>query len=180
MSKIGNKLVEVPSSVTVTVTGADVQVKGPKGTHTVVLPKGLSVTNEQSTLTLARKSDDKALRGVHGLMRMLIANAIKGVSEGWEKVLEIQGTGFRVALEGQKLAMKLGFSHTAYYDVPSDVQIEVKGLKMHVRGVDKQRVGEVAAQIKRFKKPDSYKGKGIRYEGEVVRLKPGKKAKAGA
>ncbi|MEK9179450.1 MAG: 50S ribosomal protein L6 [Patescibacteria group bacterium] len=180
MSKIGNKPVVVPSGVTVTVTGSDILVQGPKGKHTVILSQGLTIKNEQDSIVLSRKNDDKALRGVHGLMRMLIANAVKGVTDGWEKVLEIQGTGFRVATEGTKLAMKLGFSHTAYYDVPSDVQIEVKGLKMHVRGVDKQRVGEVAAQIKRFKKPDKYKGKGIRYEGEVVRLKPGKKAKAGA
>lgn len=180
MSKIGNQPITISAGVTITVNPEGVSITGPKGMATVPYSKGLSIKNEAGVLTVSRSSNEKALRGVHGLVRVLISNAIKGVTEGWEKVLEIQGTGFRVALEGQKLALNLGFSHTAYFDIPTDVNIEVKGLKIHVGGVNKQRVGEVAAQIKRLKKPDSYKGKGIRYMGERIKLKPGKKAKAGA
>lgn len=180
MSKIGIKPVTVLAGTDLQIAADRVSVKGPKGEVSILVPHGITVTKQENTVTVARKGNDKKIRAIHGLVRMLIDNAIKGVNELWAKELEIQGVGFRAALESGKLVCRVGYSHPVVFDFPSDVTIEVKNNHIIVKGVDKQRVGEIAAKIKDIRKPDKYKGKGIRYLGEVIKLKPGKKAKTGA
>lgn len=180
MSKIGLKPVIITDGVEFLKNGNEVIVKGPKGQLKFVFSSDIKIVVEDKKVILSRISNDKKVRALHGLFRMLIFNAITGVVKPWEKSLEIQGTGFRAEMKGAAIQFKLGFSHTVLFDIPSDVQIVLKGNKITVSGIDKQRVGEVAAKIKAIRKPDKYKGKGIRYFGEIIKLKPGKKAKAGA
>ena len=179
MSKIGRKPVEI-GNVDVKIVGQTVVVKGPKGEGIVEIPPHLSVAIEDGKLNVSRDRDDKKARAIHGLVRSLVANFVTGVVEPWRKTLEIHGVGYRVKLEGKKLVMNLGLSHQVNFEIPEPLSVEVKGTKITVIGVNKQFVGEIAAKIKDLKKPDKYKGKGIRYEGQVLKLKPGKKAKAGA
>ena len=179
MSKIGNKPVSVPASVQLTVNDKLVTVKGSKGELNFEIPSGISISQNEGTLTVTRASDKKDLKSVHGLFRSLVANAVTGVETLWEKKLAIVGTGYNVKLQGEDLILKLGFAHLITFKKVDGIQYKVEGNnKIVVSGIDKQIVGQVAHQIKILKKPDAYKGKGIRYEGEVVRLKPGKKAKA--
>lgn len=181
MSKIGVKPVTVRAGTDVQIVGSDrVNIKGPKGEMSVSVPLGITVTKQDNAILVTRKGNDKKIRAVHGLIRMLIANSIQGVNDLWAKELEIQGVGFRAALEGGKLVCRVGYSHPVNFEFPNDVTIEVKNNHIIVKGVDKQHVGEIAAKIKDIRKPDKYKGKGIRYLGEVIKLKPGKKAKTGA
>jgi large subunit ribosomal protein L6 len=180
MSKIGLKPISFPTGTNVSLTDGIVAVKGNLGEVEIKTFPQLVVKIIDNQVLITRESEDKKIRSQHGLIRMLIANAVTGVNKLWEKTLEIQGVGYRVELQGTNLAFKLGFSHPVIFAIPKYVNAQVKGNKITISGVDKQKVGEVAAEIKRLKKPDRYKGKGIRYEGEVIKLKPGKKAKAGA
>ena len=170
--------ITVPAGVTVTVDGQDVNVKGPKGELNLTVKAPIEVALEDGTLTVTRPDDERASRSLHGLTRTLIANQIIGVTEGYSKGLEIVGTGYRVQAKGSSLEFALGFSHPITFDPPAGITFEVEGnTKVTVRGIDKQAVGEVAANIRKLRKPEPYKGKGVRYAGEVVRRKAGKSGK---
>jgi len=175
MSRIGNKPIEVPASVTVTITGNRVTVTGPRGEMERTLPPILSIEREGSILLLKRKADHKQARALHGLNNRLIANMVIGVSDGFEKKLEIVGVGYRAQLEGIDLVLQLGFSHPVRFVPPEGIVFTVEGPQsLTVSGYDKQMVGEIAARIRRRRPPEPYKGKGIRYKGEWVRRKAGK------
>jgi len=180
MSRIGKLPVTVPSGVDVTLDDLTVVVKGPKGRlEQRVLPV-VEVTIDGGLIVVARKSDDKPGRSAHGLTRTLIANMIDGVTKGFRKSLELQGVGYRVNKAGSDLNFSLGYSHPVTYAAPAGIAFTVEGTnKIHVEGIDKQRVGQVAAEIRNLRPPEPYKGKGIRYEGETVRKKLGKAGKAG-
>ncbi|CAN5121659.1 50S ribosomal protein L6 [soil metagenome] len=178
MSKVGQKPVTIPSGVTVEVNNQIVTIKGAKGQLVHKMPKELSAIIENNTLTLSRSTDSKHEKTIHGLYRNMISNAIQGVSTGWNKRLEIVGTGFNVKMQGQSLTLKLGFSHPVIVKPVDGIQLTTEGNNIIiVSGYDKQLVGQIAHQIKTVRQPDAYKGKGVRYEGEQIRLKPGKKAK---
>jgi large subunit ribosomal protein L6 len=181
MSKIGRLPITIPTSVTLTINDGVVNVKGPKGelSYTVKPKIKLELTGDQ--LVITRTSEDKPVRALHGLTRALIANMVKGVSEGFTKNLELVGTGYRARLAGTKLILSLGYSHEIEFVPPKGVDIKVEGTNVIiVSGYDIQAVGQVAAVIRSYRKPEPYKGKGIRYAGEVVRRKAGKAAKAAA
>ncbi|WNM24043.1 50S ribosomal protein L6 [Demequina capsici] len=178
MSRIGKYPVPVPAGVDVTIDGAVVTVKGPKGTltHTVAEP----ITAEQGAdgIEVKRPDDERISKSLHGLTRTLIANMVQGVTEGYEKKLEIVGTGYRVALKGSDLEFALGFSHPVVVNPPEGITFAVESpTKFSVSGISKQQVGEVAANIRKIRKPEPYKGKGVRYAGEQVRRKAGKTGK---
>jgi large subunit ribosomal protein L6 len=178
MSRIGRLPIPVPSGVEVDISGREVTVKGPKGTlsHTVVEP--ISVEREDGQLLVTRPDDERDSRARHGLTRTLVANMVAGVTTGYEKTLEIVGVGYRVAAKGSNLEFALGFSHPVTVEPPEGISFEVQSpTRFIVRGIDKQKVGEVAANIRKLRKPDPYKGKGVRYQGEVVRRKVGKTGK---
>jgi large subunit ribosomal protein L6 len=178
MSRIGRLPITVPSGVTVTVDGQAVNVKGPKGELSLTVKAPIEVALEDGTLTVTRPDDERASRSLHGLTRTLISNQIIGVTEGYSKGLEIVGTGYRVQSKGNSLEFALGYSHSITFDPPAGISFEVEGnTKVTVRGIDKQAVGEVAANIRKLRKPEPYKGKGVRYAGEVVRRKAGKSGK---
>ena len=178
MSRIGRLPITVPAGVTVTVDGQAVNVKGPKGELSLNVKSPIEVALEDGTLTVTRPDDERASRSLHGLTRTLISNQIIGVTEGYSKGLEIVGTGYRVQAKGESLEFALGFSHSITFDPPAGISFEVEGnTKVTVRGIDKQAVGEVAANIRKLRKPEPYKGKGVRYAGEVVRRKAGKSGK---
>jgi large subunit ribosomal protein L6 len=178
MSKIGQKALIVPAAVTLTVEGNVVTVKGKLGDLTVTLPQGITIEKGQdNTYSVIRRSDSKELKSLHGTFRTLIDNAIVGVEKAWEKRLEVVGTGFNVKMQGKDLVFKVGYSHLITYKETEGVTFAVEGTnKVIISGRDKQRVGEIAYKVKMLKKPDAYKGKGIKYEGEKLRIKPGKKA----
>lgn len=179
MSKIGEQVIKIDPAVTVEIQGNTVHVKGPKGELKIETPVALKVTQENGALTVGRSKDDKKTKSLHGLFRSLISNAVEGVQKPWEKKLEVVGTGFNVKMEGQNLALKTGFSHPIIFKARPGVTYAVEGTNLiTVSSVDKQLAGEVAYLIKLIRKPDPYKGKGIRYAGEYLKLKPGKKAKA--
>ncbi len=178
MSRIGRLPITVPAGVTVTVDGALVTVKGPKGelSHTVASP--IEAKLDDGTITVSRPDDERESRSLHGLTRTLINNLIIGVTEGYAKSLEVVGTGYRVQSKGSSIEFALGYSHPITVDPPAGISFEVEGnTKLTVRGIDKQAVGEVAANIRKLRKPEPYKGKGVRYAGEVVRRKAGKSGK---
>ena len=179
MSRIGRLPVPVPSGVDVSIDGQAVTVKGPKGSlsHTVATP--IVVNRAQDgTLAVQRPDDERRNRALHGLTRTLIANMVQGVTEGYEKKLEIVGTGYRVQARGSDLEFALGFSHSITVKAPAGISFTVEGVnRISVLGIDKQQVGEVAANIRKLRKPDPYKGKGVRYAGEQVRRKVGKAGK---
>ena len=179
MSRIGRTPVPVPAGVDVTIDGSQVSVKGPKGTleHTVASPITVE-KNEDGTLSVNRPDDERDSRSLHGLTRTLIANMVIGVTDGYEKKLEIVGTGYRVLARGNDLEFALGYSHPVSVKAPEGITFTVESAtKFAVQGIDKQLVGEVAANIRKLRKPDPYKGKGVRYAGEVVRKKVGKAGK---
>lgn len=180
MSRIGRQPVNIPEGVTVDIKQDKVEVRGPKGILTVPLAKRIAVAKENSVLIVTSKSSSAKDKAMHGTIRSLLANAIVGVTKGWSKTLELVGVGYRASLEGKNLILNVGYSHPVRVSIPEDLSIEVKKNKITVSGIDKQLVGELAAQIRRVRPPDSYKGKGIRYQGEKIRLKPGKAAKTGA
>ena len=178
MSRIGRAPITLPQGVETKVgQGGDVEVKGPKGTLSVHIFPELDVAVEDGVLTVARSGDDREQRAQHGLARALLANAIAGVSEGYVKDLEIHGVGFRCQMKGSTLELSLGFSHPVVVEPPAGVTIAApEPTKITVSGIDKQAVGQVAANIRALRPPDAYHGKGVRYAGEQVRLKPGKTA----
>ncbi len=178
MSRIGKIPVTVPAGVDITIDGADVTVKGPKGTlsHSVASP--ITVEKGDEGIEVKRPNDERVAKSLHGLTRTLIANMVVGVTEGYEKKLEIVGTGYRVALKGKSLEFALGFSHPVVVDPPEGITFATEGpTKFSVVGIDKQLVGETAANIRKIRKPEPYKGKGVRYAGEQVRRKAGKTGK---
>jgi large subunit ribosomal protein L6 len=178
MSRIGRLPVTIPSGVDVSIDGQIVQVKGPKGTlsHTVAEP--IAVHKEDSVLKVTRPSDEGPVRALHGLSRTLIANMVTGVTDGYRKTLEIVGVGYRVQARGKDLEFALGFSHPVTVTPPDGITFRVEApTRFVVEGIDKQLVGEVSARIRKLRKPDPYKGKGVRYQGEQVRRKVGKAGK---
>lgn len=181
MSRIGKLPVAVPSAVSVTIDGGTVAVKGPKGElRQAILLQVVDVKLQDGSVLVERKGDARQHRAAHGLTRTLIANMVEGVSKGFRKSLEIQGVGYRVAKSGEKLNLSLGYSHPVVFEAPQGVALSVEGQnKIHVEGIDKQVVGQVAAEIRSLRPPEPYKGKGIRYAGEHVRKKLGKAGKAG-
>jgi large subunit ribosomal protein L6 len=181
MSRIGKQPVTIPSGVDVTIDGSRVTVTGPKGTLAQSLHPDMRLSLDDGTLRVERPSDGRLHRSLHGLTRSLIANMVEGVTNGFEKRLEIVGVGYRAAMKGSDLEMALGFSHPVPFRAPEGIEFEVPAPnRIVIRGIDKQQVGEVAADIRKIRKPEPYKGKGIRYEGEYVRKKAGKAAKGAA
>src|SRR6478609_9236382 len=179
MSRIGRLPVTVPSGVEVTIDGQDVHVKGPKGSlsHTVATPIAVA-RDEAGQIAVTRPDDERRNRSLHGLTRTLIANMVEGVTNGYEKKLEIVGTGYRVTAKGTDLEFALGYSHPITVKAPEGITFTTDGpLRFAVQGIDKQQVGEVAANIRKLRKPDPYKGKGVRYAGEHIRRKVGKAGK---
>lgn len=178
MSRIGRMPVTVPAGVEVKVEDGFVTVKGPKGELTQHINKDMQINIEDGVLTVARPSDDKVHKSMHGLTRKLIANMVEGVTNGFTKNLEIVGVGYRAAKEGDKLVLNVGYSHPVEIVDPEGITTAVEGTtKISVSGIDIQKVGEHAANIKKVRKPEPYKGKGIRYAGEYIRIKEGKTGK---
>jgi large subunit ribosomal protein L6 len=179
MSRIGKLPISVPAGVDVTIDGRTVAVKGPKGslTHTVAAPIDIA-KGEDGTLLVTRPNDERVSKALHGLSRTLVANMITGVTAGYSKALEISGVGYRVQAKGSALEFALGYSHPILIEAPEGISFKVESpTKFSVEGIDKQKVGEIAANIRKLRKPDPYKGKGVRYQGEVVRRKVGKAGK---
>jgi large subunit ribosomal protein L6 len=179
VSRIGRLPIPVPSGVEVSLDGQLVTVKGPKGTltHTIADPIRIERA-EDGTLAVTRPDDQRESRSLHGLTRSLVANMVLGVTDGYAKAMEIRGVGYRVAAKGSDLEFALGYSHAVPVAAPEGITFEVQSpTKFVVRGIDKQKVGEVAANIRKLRKPDPYKGKGVRYEGEQIKLKVGKTGK---
>ena len=176
MSRIGKKEITVPSGVTLDVDGQTVRAKGPKGELEFTLPKAITPVLDGDTFTVApREGEDKA-SAMWGMSRTMVDNMIQGVTEGFKKDLELRGVGYRAQMKGSTLVMQLGFSHDVEYPAPDGITIAVgKPTEVSVSGIDKQKVGQVAAEIRSFRKPEPYKGKGVRYVGEYVRQKEGKK-----
>jgi len=179
MSRIGRLPITVPSGVEVTLDGQTVVVKGPKGTLSHVITDPIRIErNEDGTLVVTRPNDERESRSLHGLTRTLVNNMVVGVTEGYAKAMEIRGVGYRVAAKGSDLEFALGFSHPVPVQAPDGISFEVESpTKFTVKGIDKQKVGEVAANIRKLRKPDPYKGKGVRYAGEQIKLKVGKTGK---
>lgn len=183
MSRIGLKPITIPAGVTIEVTedgalgGQSVRVVGPKGELTQPLRKGVTVVVADGLATLARENDEKQTKSYHGLYRSLISNMVTGVAEGYRKDLQIIGIGYRAEMQGNKVVMSLGYSHKINFEAPAGIQITVENqTEVSITGVDRQLVGEVAAKLRSFRKPEPYKGKGVRYKGEIVRKKSAKKA----
>ena len=178
MSRIGKLPIPVPSGVDVAIDGQQVTVKGPKGSLSHVVAEPITVDQADGTLNVVRPDDERVSKSLHGLSRTLIANMVEGVTAGYSKKLEIVGTGYRVVAKGSDLEFALGFSHPVVIVAPDGVSFRVESpTRFSVDGIDKQKVGEVAANIRKLRKPDPYKGKGVRYQGEVIRRKAGKTGK---
>jgi large subunit ribosomal protein L6 len=177
MSRVGKSPIEIPKGVTVTVDGRTVKAKGPKGELVTEITGDMAVSVEGSVVTIVRNSETKENRSLHGTMRALVANTVTGVSEGFAKNLDIIGVGYSAEMQGKNLSLKLGFSHPCVFEPPAGVDLEVPApTRIVVRGIDKQQVGQVAADIRALRPPEPYKGKGIRYHDEYVRRKAGKLA----
>ncbi|WP_436524000.1 50S ribosomal protein L6 [Actinoplanes sp. HUAS TT8] len=178
MSRIGRKSIPVPAGVDVTITGQTVKVKGPKGELSHIVAEPITVAREGAELVVNRPNDERKAKELHGLSRTLVANMIVGVTEGYKKTLEINGTGYRVTAKGKDLEFALGFSHPVNIVPPAGITFSVeKPTQFTVAGIDKQLVGEVAANIRKIRPPEPYKGKGVKYQGEVIRRKAGKAGK---
>jgi len=176
MSRIGKKPVVIPGGVTVTVTKTDVTVKGPKGSLTKVIPPYVSVAVDNSTVVVSKVSDESRFGAYQGLTRALIANMVTGVTQGFEKKMQIEGVGYRVQQQGNKLSFNLGYSKPVEIELPKGIDAEVgdKGLVFSLKGIDKEFLGQIAATIRSYRSPEPYKGKGVRYADETVRRKAGK------
>ncbi|OHA01462.1 MAG: 50S ribosomal protein L6 [Candidatus Sungbacteria bacterium RIFCSPLOWO2_02_FULL_48_13b] len=179
MSRVGKKPIEIPSGVSVVISNGSVTVKGPKGEITRSINPEVSLRQENSTLIVVPVAKTKRTPALWGLTRAIVAHSVEGVSRGFEKKLEIEGIGYRVNLDGKDLVFALGFSHPVKFPAPAGIEFKVEKNVMTVSGFDKELVGETAAKIRALKKPEPYKGKGIHYQGEVVRRKAGKKATTG-
>ncbi|GAK54336.1 50S ribosomal protein L6 [Candidatus Moduliflexus flocculans] len=177
MSRIGKKPIEIPKGVEISLQQDVLTVKGKLGVLTYAIPAGISVNTEESKLVVARATDQKRHRALHGLVRSLVNNMVVGVSEGFTRTLEIVGIGYRAKKEGTGITLSVGYSHPVDVPAPEGITFDVEGTnKIIVKGIDKQRVGQVAADIRKIRKPEPYKGKGIRYSDEVIRKKEGKTA----
>jgi len=174
MSRIGKKIIQVPESVTFSLDSGFAKVSGPKGNLEVKIIEGIDVSVKENEVTVSRTSDERKYRAMHGTTRQLIANAVKGVSDGFTKDLEIRGVGYQASMQGVRLHLQLGYSHDIILETPEGITIGANRTEISVSGCDKQLVGEVASKIRSFRKPEPYKGKGIRYKGEYVRQKQGK------
>jgi large subunit ribosomal protein L6 len=176
MSRIGNKAVDIPDKVKVNIDNdGGIAVEGPKGKLNWKLPRDISAKIDNNKVTLARSAETRGVKALHGLSRALVNNMVEGVSKGFSKDLEIEGVGFKAAVQGERLNLSLGFSHPILFSIPKDIKILVtENTKISISGVDKKTVGQVAADIRRFYPPEPYKGKGVRYAGEQVRRKEGK------
>ncbi len=178
MSRIGRLPIPVPANVTVTVgEGNHVHVTGPRGDLQRDLPGAMTVSLDDGRVLVSRPSDAPGHRSLHGLTRTLVANMVSGVADGFTKTLEIQGVGYRAQMQGSSVGLQLGFSHPVVVDPPAGISFEVEGNRLHVRGIDKELVGQVAANIRKLRPPEPYNGKGVRYFGERVRRKAGKAGK---
>jgi len=178
MSRIGKRPIPIPAKVTVTITGQQVAVKGPKGELSRVLPAEVEVLQEGTTILVNRRNESRPARQRHGLCRTLVANMIEGVSQGFQRRLEIQGVGYRAQVQGQNLNLSVGYSHPVQIEPPTGIQFAVENnTNVIVTGIDKEIVGNTAAKIRAIRPPEPYKGKGIRYSGELVRRKAGKTGK---
>lgn len=181
MSRIGQAPIEVPDGVDITITSGKVTVKGPKGQLERALPDEITITNQDGVLTVERSNDVRETKALHGLYRSLVFNMVEGVTKGYERTLEIHGVGYRAQKQGNDLELSVGFSHPVKQTAPPGIEFDVpQPTRIIVKGIDKELVGQIAAEIRAIKKPEPYKAKGIRYEGEHVRRKSGKAAKAGA
>ena len=179
MSRVGQAPIPVPSAVQVSITAGRITVNGPKGELQRALPQDIKVELNDGEIVVTRERDSREVKALHGLIRSLIANMVKGVTDGFEKALEIHGVGYRAAKQGTGLEIQVGYSHAVKKDAPQGIEYEVPSpTKIVVRGIDKELVGQTAAEIRAIRKPEPYKAKGIRYEGEYVRRKSGKAAKA--
>jgi len=181
MSRIGKQPIPLPQKVEVDIRGSHVTVKGPKGTLERSFDPAMTIKLEDGVLTVERPTDQRQHRATHGLTRALLANMVSGVSDGYSKVLEIEGTGYRAEMQGEKLVLFLGYSHPIEFPAPQGISFEVPrgGRTVTVLGIDKELVGEIAARIRRQRPPEPYQGKGVRYQGERVRRKAGKSGRAG-
>ena len=177
MSRIGKQPIDIPAGVTITVGDSEITVAGPKGSLNVPVQPKTKVAIDGNVLTVTREDDEPKSRAWHGLQRALINNAVVGVTKGYEKKLEVNGVGFRLSGGGQEIEMALGFSHPVKYKAPEGVQLTTNKMEITVSGIDKQKVGQVAAEIRSLKKPEPYKGKGIKYVDEVIIRKAGKAGK---
>lgn len=178
MSRIGKKPVTLPKGVKVTVTGSEAVVEGAKGKLICPIPTGITLDIQAESVNFLRANDQPQTRAFHGLARALLNNAVVGVTEGWKKELDIVGVGYKAAMDGEKLRLELGYSHPINYEAPEGIKIAVeKATHVVVTGNDRQLVGQVAADIRKFRKPEPYKGKGVMYTGEVIRRKAGKTGK---
>ena len=178
MSRIGRMPITVPSGVEVTINGQQVSAKGPKGTLALTVAEPIKVSQADGVITVARPNDERMVRSLHGLSRTLVANVIEGVTTGYSLTINIVGVGYRVAEKGKDLEFQLGYSHVINFPAPEGISYKVESpTKLHISGIDKQLVGETAAKIKKLRKADPYKGKGLRLEGEKVRRKAGKAGK---
>jgi large subunit ribosomal protein L6 len=179
MSRIGKAPISLPNGVSVDMKGSAVTVKGPKGTLKQSFHPEMTIDLDDGVLSVTRPSDSREHRSLHGLTRALLNNMVVGVSDGYKKVLLIEGVGYRAAMEGNTLVLNVGYSHPIYFEPPKDMSFEVedRGKTIRVFGIDKEMVGEIAAQIRKTRPPEPYKGKGVRYEGEYVRRKAGKAGK---
>ena len=181
MSRVGRKVIAVPAGVKVSVSEASLEVQGPKGKLSTPVPRGIKFALQGQELSCQRANDERQLRAFHGMARALAQNAIKGVTEGFSKDLDIVGVGYRAQVEGNKVVFALGFSHPVEYPIPEGIKIAVeKQTRLTVSGIDRQKVGQVAAEIRQLRRPDPYKQKGIRYVGEVLKKKAGKAGATGA
>ena len=177
MSRVGNKIITLPSGTSVDVGSDVVSVKGTKGDLSTKIVAHTSISVADGVATVSRANDSREARANHGLMRSLLANMVEGVSQGFEKNLEVIGIGYRANVKGKDLVLNLGYSHLINYPIPSGIEITAgKDNKVSIKGIDKQRVGQVAAEIRDLRRPDHYKGKGVRYAGERIRIKQGKTA----
>lgn len=181
MSRVGRKPIALPSGVKVNISETQLEVQGPKGKLQTPVPPGISFSMENGELVCQRQSDARQQRAFHGLARALAGNAVKGVTEGFTRELDIVGVGYRAQVEGKKVVFALGFSHPVVYPIPEGIEVKVdKNNRVTVSGIDRQMVGQVAAEIRKLRKPDPYKQKGIRYVGEVLKKKAGKAGATGA
>jgi large subunit ribosomal protein L6 len=180
MSRVGKQPIPLTPQVKVSLEGEHITVSGPRGELARDLPPEISVEQQESQLVLTRPNDEPRLRALHGLSRTLVANMVTGVTSGFTKTLEVQGVGYRVQQQGPKIVLQVGFSHPVEVDPPDGIAFAVEGNnRITVQGINKEQVGQVAANIRFIRKPEPYKGKGIRYQGEIVRRKAGKAGKAG-
>jgi len=179
MSRVGKAPIQLPKGVSIDIDGSTVGVKGPKGELTRTLHPEMNISLEDGVLSVTRPSDDRQHRSLHGLTRALLNNMVTGVSDGFTKVLLIEGVGYRAEMSGQRLVLYVGYSHPVYFEPDNGISfaVEERGRKVTIIGIDKEYVGEIAARVRKQRPPEPYKGKGIRYEGEIVRRKAGKTGK---